>query len=95
MATRRYYGTLLSQLGPATEHRPNKLMPKRKFIEEDDGDTGYVDAECPECGGVINAHFHPGRNWRRLQCPVCHRQVIISVEKQESPLIQLGRAGIE
>jgi endogenous inhibitor of DNA gyrase (YacG/DUF329 family) len=70
-------------------------MTKRKFISEDADDGRYADAECPECGATINAHFQPGRDWRRLQCPVCHRQVRISVEKEETSLIQLGRAGLD
>jgi ssDNA-binding Zn-finger/Zn-ribbon topoisomerase 1 len=67
-------------------------MPKRKFITENNDHDGYADAECPECDAVINAHFQRGRDWRRLQCPVCHRQVTVSIEKQETPLTQLRRA---
>jgi len=70
-------------------------MPKRKFIAEDDDYDGYSDAECPECGATINAHFQRGRNWRRLQCPVCHRYVRVSIEEQETPPIQSRHAGLE
>jgi hypothetical protein len=70
-------------------------MPKRRFIAEDDDLDGYADADCPECGAVINAHFQRGRDWRRLQCPVCHRRVTISIKKQEAPLIQLRREGAD
>jgi ssDNA-binding Zn-finger/Zn-ribbon topoisomerase 1 len=70
-------------------------MPKRKFITDDDGPDRYADAECPECEATINAHFQRGRNWRRLQCPVCHRRVTVSIKEQETPLIQLRGAGEE
>jgi ssDNA-binding Zn-finger/Zn-ribbon topoisomerase 1 len=70
-------------------------MPKRKFIAEDDDRDRYADAECPECGATINIHFQRGRDWRRLQCPVCHRHVTVSIQEQEASLIQLRRAGAE
>jgi hypothetical protein len=71
-------------------------MTKRKYIaEEEADDDGYADAQCPECGATINARFRRGRNWRRLQCAVCHKQVTVSIEKEETPLIQLRRAGAE
>jgi len=82
-------------LSSENPRRTSKPVTKRKFITEDVDDERYPDAECPECGAVINAHFQRGRNWRRLQCPICHRHVTISIEKQEEPLIQLGRAGAE
>ena len=71
-------------------------MTKRKFIAEADADdNGYADAECPECGATINARFQRGRKWRRLQCPVCRTNVTVSIKEQETPLIQLRRAGAE
>jgi C4-type Zn-finger protein len=67
-------------------------MPKRKYVTEDEDRERYADAECPECGATINAHFVPGRNWRKLQCPVCKSHVRVSIKEQETPLIQLKRA---
>jgi predicted RNA-binding Zn-ribbon protein involved in translation (DUF1610 family) len=56
-------------------------MPKRKRKSEDELDmNGYADAECPECGAIINARFHGGRRSRRLRCPVCEAAVTISLE---------------
>lgn len=67
-------------------------MTKRKYISEDEEDEGYRDAECPECGAIINARFQHGRQWRRLRCPVCLNHVIISKEREPSdPLIQLRK----
>lgn len=69
-------------------------MTKRKYIAEDEAhDEGYADTQCSECGAPINARFQRGRNWRRLQCPVCQRRVTVSIEKEEQPLIQLRRSG--
>jgi hypothetical protein len=70
-------------------------MAKRKFIAEDDDRDGYADAECPECGAIINTRFQRGRNWRRLQCPVCHVNVTVSIQVEETPLIQIRRADAE
>lgn len=71
---------------------PGAAMTKRKFIKEDDEGDRYSDAECPDCGAIINARFHPGRDWRRLHCPVCRNQVTVSIRKtEETPLIQLQR----
>jgi hypothetical protein len=70
-------------------------MAKRKFITEDDDDRGYADAECPECGAMINTRFQRGRNWRRLHCPVCQRHVTVSILEEEAPLIQLTRPKTE
>jgi uncharacterized Zn finger protein (UPF0148 family) len=69
-------------------------MPKRKRINEDELDTdGYADAECPECGAIINARFQQGRRSRRLRCPVCEAIVTISLELEEPErqLIQIRR----
>jgi len=66
-------------------------MAKRKFIAEDDDRDGYFDAECPECGATITARFQRGRNWRRLQCPVCQSHVTLSIQVEKTPLIQLER----
>lgn len=87
--------------GAATEGSPLQrysefVMPKRKFIAEADADeTDYADAECPECGAIVNARFQRGRDWRKLQCPVCRRQVTVSIKEEEASLVQLGRAGAE
>ena len=70
-------------------------MPKRKYVTEGEERERYADAECPECGARINARFHPGRNWRRLQCPVCKSQVTVSIKEQETHLLQIGRANGE
>ena len=70
-------------------------MAKRKFIAEDDDRDGYADAECPECSATINARFQRGRNWRRLQCPVCQGHVTVSIQVEETPLIQLQRKDAE
>jgi ssDNA-binding Zn-finger/Zn-ribbon topoisomerase 1 len=70
-------------------------MGKRKFLTEDDDQDRYADVECPECGAIINARFHRGRDWRRLQCPICRTNVTVSIEKNEMPLIKLRRAGAE
>jgi hypothetical protein len=67
-------------------------MPKRKYIDEDKDGDRYADAECPECEAIINARFHPGRNWRRLQCPVCKSHVTVSIKEEDPSLIQLVRA---
>jgi uncharacterized Zn finger protein (UPF0148 family) len=71
-------------------------MPKRKRINEDGLDAGgYADAECPECGAIINARFQRGRLSRRLRCPVCEATVTISLEAEEPErqLIQIHRPG--
>jgi len=68
-------------------------MPKRKYVAEDKDGDRYHDAECPECETTINVRFHPGRNWRRLQCPVCKNHVTVSIKEDETSLIQLERAG--
>jgi len=70
-------------------------MSKRKFIAEDDDRDGYADADCPECGATINTRFQRGRNWRRLQCPICQAHVTVSIQAEEKPLIQLQRADPE
>jgi C4-type Zn-finger protein len=70
-------------------------MAKRKFIAEDDDRDGYADAECPECGAIINARFQRGRNWRRIQCPVCQSHVKVSIQLEETPLIQIQRVDAE
>jgi len=70
-------------------------MPKRKYIAEDDDRDGYADAECPECGAIVNARFQPGRDWRKLQCPVCRGHVTVSIKEEQTPLIQIGRAGAD
>jgi|GEM_PF-6603992 len=71
-------------------------MPKRKYIaEEDDSNDGYADAQCPECGAILNVRFRRGRDWRKLQCRVCHKRVTVAIEKETAPLIQIGRAGAE
>jgi predicted RNA-binding Zn-ribbon protein involved in translation (DUF1610 family) len=73
-------------------------MPKRKRKSEDELDmNSYADAECPECGAIINARFQRGRRSRRLRCPVCEAVVTISLETQEpaQQLIQLRRPGEE
>ena len=70
-------------------------MPKRKYIAEDDDRDGYADAECPECGAIVTAHFQRGRKWRRLQCPVCRSHVTVSIKEEQTPLIQLRRDGPE
>lgn len=69
-------------------------MPKRKNINEDELDMNdYADAECPECGAIINARFQHGRRSRRLRCPVCQATVTISLEAEEPEhqLIQIRR----
>lgn len=66
-------------------------MPKRKYKAEDDDRDSYADAECPECGAIVNARFQPGRKWRKLQCPVCRSHVTVSIKEEEVPLIQLTR----
>ncbi|MFY9573302.1 MAG: hypothetical protein WAV20_18040, partial [Blastocatellia bacterium] len=66
------------------------FMPKRKYIAEDDDRDGYADAECPECGATITTRFQRGRNWRRLQCPVCRGHVTVTIKEDETALIQLG-----
>ena len=71
------------------------LVPKRKYQSEDERDDGYADVECPECGAPINAHFQRGRNWRKLECPVCRRSVTVSIEREQAPLVQLERADAE
>ncbi len=70
-------------------------MQKRKYISEDDSNDGYADAECPECGAIVNARFQRGRKWRRLKCPVCRGHVTVSIKDGETPLIQLKRVGAE
>jgi uncharacterized Zn finger protein (UPF0148 family) len=70
-------------------------MPKRKYKAEDDDSDGYADAECPECGAIVNARFQRGRKWRKLLCPVCRSHVTVSIKEEETPLIQLRRAGAE
>jgi phage FluMu protein Com len=73
-------------------------MAKRKRKSEGELDTGgYADAECPECGAIINARFSKGRRSRRLLCPVCKAVVTISLEAEEpaGQLIQLRRPGGE
>ena len=67
-------------------------MPTRKYVTEDQDGERYADAECPECEATINTHFQPGRNWRRLQCPVCRSQVVVSIKQEEPALIQLVRS---
>jgi DNA-directed RNA polymerase subunit RPC12/RpoP len=70
-------------------------MQKRKYQPEDDTNDGYAEAECPECGAIVTARFQRGRNWRRLQCPVCRSKVTVSIKEEKTPLIQLRRAGAE
>ncbi|MEK6289163.1 MAG: hypothetical protein AABO57_25910 [Acidobacteriota bacterium] len=71
-------------------------MTKRKYIAEDEADhDGYADTQCPECDATINARFQRGRSRRRLQCPVCRSHVTVSIKEEETPLIQLRRAGAE
>ena len=54
-------------------------MSKRKYArEEDGGDDGYVDVECPQCEAPIRAKFQRGRHARRLHCPVCKNPVTLS-----------------
>src|SRR6266498_2757439 len=71
------------------------VMPKRKYQPEDDKTDGYADAECPECGAIINARFQDGRKQRKLQCPVCRGRVTVSIKEEEPPLIQLTRASAD
>ena len=54
-------------------------MSKRKYAREDDGgDDGYVDVECPECEAPVRTKFQRGRHARRLRCPVCQNIVTLS-----------------
>lgn len=71
-------------------------MPKRKYINEDELDTGgYANAECPECGATLTARFQQGLRSRRLRCPVCEATVTISIEAEEPErqFIQIRRPG--
>jgi len=70
-------------------------MPKRKYIAEDDDRDGYADAECPECGAIVPTRFQRERNWQQLQCPVYGSHVTVSIKEEQTPLIQLRRAGAE
>ncbi len=67
-------------------------MTKRKYKSEDEaGDEGYVDVECPVCDATINVRFQKGRHSRRLRCPVCAKLVTLTLSKEPFPqdLIQL------
>lgn len=70
-------------------------MPKRKYVTEKEETARYLDAECPECGALVNTRFQTGRNWRFLHCPVCKNRVRVSIKEDDTNLIQLGRAGAE
>lgn len=65
------------------------IVAKRRY-EDPQGDEGYREVECPECGAPLTLRFHGGRRSRRLRCPVCANQVIVSLE-QEEPVYELIR----
>ena len=54
-------------------------MSKRNYAREDDGgDDGYVEVECPQCEAPMRTKFQRGRHTRRLRCPVCQDIVTLS-----------------
>jgi ssDNA-binding Zn-finger/Zn-ribbon topoisomerase 1 len=72
--------------------RKTFIMPKKKYREEEEiGDEGYTDVECPECDAPITVRFQKGRSSRRLRCPVCAKQILVNLHREPLPpnLIQL------
>ena len=92
----RFSFTATSILGRRQSPKFLTIVPKRKYLSEDDpDDDDYSNAECPECGATITARFQRGRTQRRVQCPICHKQVTIFLERESAPLVQLQHEGSE